>query len=430
MSRLGRVAVVGAGWAGLACAVELAAAGTPATVFESARQPGGRARAVELGGHRLDNGQHLLVGAYSETLRLMRRVGAVPERLFERRPLRLEFPGAFSLRVPDLPAPLNVACGLFGARGARLGEKIAAARFMQRLKRRHYRLLRDASVAEWLDAEGQHGALRRYLWEPLCLAALTTAPAQASAQLFANVLRDSLGGGRDAADMLLPKCDLGRLFPEPAAAYVAAHGGEVRLSARVSGIQRDGNGWLLACGERGERFDQVVLAIAPQHVPPLLIARPAHEPLLRQLADYDYEPIATAYLAYPAATRLACPMLGLPGPTGQWVFDRGQAGGNDGVFAFVLSAGGAWDRLGDEELCRRLHAELVAAVGPLPAPQWQRVIRERRATFSCRPQLPRPGQQTAERGLWLAGDYTWGDYPATLEGAVRSGVAAARGILG
>ena len=429
MSCLGRVAIVGAGWAGLACAVELVAAGIPVTVFESARQPGGRARALEIDGRRLDNGQHLLVGAYSETLRLMRRIGAAPERLFERRRLQLEFPGHFSLRIPDLPAPLNVACGLFGANGTSLGEKLSAALFMKRLKRRHYRLLRDSSVAVWLDAEGQQGALRRYLWEPLCLAALNTAPRQASAQVFANVLRDSLGGGRDAADMLLPKTDLGRLFPEPATNYITTHGGEVRLSARISALQRDGNGWLLACGEHSERFDQVVLAIAPQHVPPLLIARPAHEALLVQLADYDYEPIATAYLAYPQETRLSCPMLGLAGPVGQWVFDRGQAGGNDGVFAFVLSAEGKWDELGDAELCQRLHGELVAAVGPLPAPHWQRVIRERRATFSCRPQLPRPGQQTAERGLWLAGDYTWGDYPATLEGAVRSGVAAARGLL-
>ena len=96
------------------------------------------------------------------------------------------------------------------------------------------------------------------------------------------------------------------------------------------------------------------------------------------------------------------------------------------IFAFVLSAEGKWDNSATPNSASACIANWVAAVGPLPAPHWQRVIRERRATFSWRsPHLPRPGQQTAERGLWLAGDYV-GDYPATREGAVRSDVAAAR----
>lgn len=425
MSGFGRVAVVGAGWAGLACAAELAAADTNVTVFEASRQIGGRARSVELNGHLLDNGQHLIVGAYAETLRLMRLVGAEPDSSLQRMPLQLDYPGAFLLKLPLLPAPWHLALGLLNAKGAGLGEKLSAALFMQRLKWQGYCLRRDTTVAEWLDREGQRGALRRFLWEPLCLAALNTAPQHASAQVFANVLRDSLGGSSEATDLLLPRCDLGALFPEPAARFIAGQGGEIRLSARVNALQRDGNGWQI----NAERFDHVVLALAPQHVAPLLISRPAHDALLHQLSDYLYEPIGTAYLGYPADVRLPFPMLGLRGPLGQWVFDRGSMDGKHGVLAFVLSADGDWDKLEDGELAQNLHAELVAAIGPLPAPLWQRSIRERRATFSCRPNLPRPGPGTAERGLWLAGDYTYGDYPATLEGAVRSGVAAARQIL-
>lgn len=426
MSRFGRVAVVGAGWAGLACATELAAAETPVTVFEASRQPGGRARSIKFNGHTLDNGQHLIVGAYSETLRLMQRVGAQPETSLKRAPLQLDFPGAFHLQLPALPAPWHLAIGLMKAKGASLGEKLSAALFMQRLKRRHYRLARDTTVAEWLDSHGQTGTLRRFLWEPLCLAALNTAPQHASAQVFANVLRDSLGGDREATDLLLPRTDLGRLFPESAVRYIEAHDGEIRYSTRVTGLQREGNGWRIA----DQHFEQVVLALAPQHVAPLLVSRPAHEPLLRQLADYEYEPIGTAYLAYPEHVRLPFPMLGLCGPLGQWVFDRSEMGGPPGMMAFVLSAEGDWEKLEDHELAQKLHAELVAAIGPLPAPRWQRSIRERRATFSCRPGLQRPGPGTAERGLWLAGDYTYSDYPATLEGAVRSGIVAAREILG
>ncbi len=425
MNGFGQIAVIGAGWAGLACAVELAAAGRPVTVFEASRQLGGRARSVDLDGHVLDNGQHLLVGAYAETLRQIRRTGADPAQLFWRQPLRLDYPGAFRLRLPDLPAPWHLAAGLLAAEGAGWREKLSAALFMQRLKFDGFRLRRDTTVSEWLDAHRQRGAIRRFLWEPLCLAALNTAPQNASAQIFANVLRDSLGGPRGATDLLLQRSDLGRIFPEHAARYLAEHGGEIRRPHRVRELLRQDNGWRVD----GRHFDQAVLAVAPQHLPALLAARPVHEPLLRQVAEYDYEPIATVYLAYPERVRLPFPMLGLTGPLGQWVFDRSHQGGPAGMLAFVLSARGAWEDLDDGELARALHTELCAQLGPLPPPHWQRSIRERRATFCCRPNLARPGHLTGERGLWLAGDYTCADYPATIEGAVRSGVAAARAVL-
>ena len=133
-----KAAIVGAGWAGLSAAVELAQAGFRVTVFEAARQLGGRARSVEVQGHRLDNGQHLLVGAYRETLRLMRQVGADPDRLLKRLPLELSFPGGplpFRMRLPRLPSPWHLAAGLLTARGASLAEKISAARCMRSLQR-------------------------------------------------------------------------------------------------------------------------------------------------------------------------------------------------------------------------------------------------------------------------------------------------------
>jgi predicted NAD/FAD-dependent oxidoreductase len=152
------------------------------------------------------------------------------------------------------------------------------------------------------------------------------------------------------------------------------------------------------------------------------------------LRAYAYEPIGTVYLGYPPALNLPFPMLGLnggqSGRLGQWVFDRGLLGGADGVMGFVLSAEGAWDKRDNAALAAALHRELEKALGEKwPAPLWQQVIRERRATFSCRPNLLRPPIKTPLTGLWLAGDYVCADYPATLEGAVRSGVAAAREVL-
>ena len=426
-----KVAVVGGGWAGIAAAVELTAAGAQVVLFEAAKQIGGRARSVEFNGQLLDNGQHLLLGAYRETLRLMATVGADADQRLKRTTLDLHYPGAdFRLRLPRLPSPLNLAFGLLTARGVSFGEKLDAMRFMRTLQRSDYRLDEDCSVTELLDAHRQHGRLRRLLWEALCLAALNTAPQHASAQIFANVLRDSLGGTRADTDLLLPAADLDRVFALPAAAFIRSRQGEIRVSSRVDSIEPDDAG--LAIG--GERFDRVILATAPQHAAPLLTAHPETAATAALLAAYTFEPIGTVYAQYPPELRLPLPMLGLDNDTagtlGQWVVDRGQLGGAPGLMAFVLSANGDWDEMDSAPLLAALQRELEHALGrPLAPPRWHRLIRERRATFSCRPGLPRPTAATALPGLWLAGDYVCGDYPATLEGAVRSGIVAASGAL-
>ena len=423
-----KVAVIGGGWAGLAASVELSAAGATVTVFEAAKQLGGRARRVDIHGHALDNGQHILLGAYRETLRLINRVGARPERVLKRLPLALRHPAAgFSLELPGLPAPLHLAAGLLSAKGCSVCEKFSAVRFMLALQADHYRLATDCTVAELLDRHGQSGAVRRFMWEPLCLAALNTPADKASAQIFANVLRDSLGGDRADTELLLPTVDLGRIFPDAAAEFVTARGGRIVLSTRINALDP-------SLQIEGERFDHLVLATAPQHAAALLEKHVQTSPVAAQLADYDYEPIATLYAGYPPEVTLPCPMLGLesrtPGGLGQWVFDRSALTGTPGVMAFVLSANGVWDEHDSEALLAALHGELENALGKkLPAALWHQLIRERRATFSCRPNLPRPTTQTPLNGLWLAGDYVCAGYPATLEGAVRSGVTAARMVL-
>ena len=422
-----QVAIVGGGWAGLACAVTLSEAGIPVCVFEAARQLGGRARRLDIAGRPLDNGQHILLGAYRETLRLMRLCGADPEQLLLRRPLELNYPAdGIRLRLPHLPAPFHLAAGLLLARGMPLAEKWAAVRFIRALQACNYRLAEDTSVAELLRRYDQGNTLLRVLWQPLCLAALNTAPEHASAQIFANVLRDALGGIAENSDLLLPRTDLSRIFPDAAAHFITEHGGEIRLSARVRQIEHYGQDFVI----NGERFAQVVVSSGPQHAGALLRDHEEVRPTASMLDTYRYEPIATAYLAYPEALRAGFPMLGMRGPFGQWVFDRGQLDGQEGIAACVLSAQGDWEKLDDETLAKALHSEVQETLGrALPEPTWQRIIRERRATFSCRPCLARPATKTGLPELWLAGDYVCADYPATLEGAVRSGVVAAHSIL-
>ncbi|MCX7155771.1 MAG: hydroxysqualene dehydroxylase HpnE [Rhodocyclales bacterium] len=415
-----KIAIIGAGYAGLAAAVELSTAGSQVEVFEASRVPGGRARATQIEGFSVDNGQHILVGAYTETLRLMRAVGANPDRLLKRTPLRFEFPGEFVMSAPRLPAPLHTAFALLLARGLDWREKWAAIRLMQGLQARKFVVEPDITVAQWLERNKTPSRQRRLLWEPLCIAALNTPAERASAQVLANVLRDSLGGTRSASDMLLPQVDLTALFPEPAAKFIAERGGMVHTGHRVGTLERDGDAWRI---DGAGPFPQVIVAVAPYHLGNLL---PEMAP---QVAHFDWEPIVTSYFSYPDWVRLAQPMLGVDAGLAQWLFDRGQLCGQYGLIAAVISARGRHLDLPTAELERGIHEEIARIVPDLPAPLSVQTITEKRATFACVPNLRRPPARTALPGLWLAGDYVAGDYPATIEGAVRSGVAAARQVL-
>ena len=415
------LAVVGAGYAGMAAAVELAAAGHAVDVFEASRIAGGRARAAQIEGFTVDNGQHILVGAYSETLRLMRAVGVHPDRVLKRTPLRFEFPGEFLMQAPRLPAPLHTAFALLLAQGLDWREKLAAIALMRRLQADRYRIEPDRTVSAWLEASKTPSRQRRLLWEPLCIAALNTPADRASAQVLANVLRDSLGGSREASDMLLPQVDLTALFPGPAAEFVCRRGGSVRFGARVTALRREADAWWVA--DQGP-YRQVVLAVAPYHLAALL------PELAPAVAHFDWEPIVTSYFRYPAGVRLPQAMLGVDGGLAQWLFDRGLLCDQHGLIAAVISARGRHLELPIVELERAIHAEIARIVPGLPLPLKVQTITEKRATFACVPNLTRPAARTALPGLWLAGDYVAGDYPATLEGAVRSGVTAAHHILG
>ena len=417
------VAIIGAGWAGMAAAVALADAKIPVTVFEAARHLGGRARSVEIEGIQLDNGQHMLIGAYRETLRLMRVVGADPDKLLLRAPLAIEYPGKFSLRAPRLPAPLHLLAALLTAGGLTWHERLAAMRFIAAMRRGAYRIAADMPVGELLAQQRQTGALARYLWEPLCVSALNTPAATASAQAFLNVLRDGLDGAREASDFLIPRTDLGRLFPGPAAEFVRASGGAVRLGTPVRVLDRAGDGFVL--DDRPGRYTHAIVAVGPHQIDALLDRFPTLATTRQSLAAFVYEPIYTCYLQYPPDVSMPQAMTGFDGGTIQWIFDRGRLNGSAGLLAAVISARGAHQSVSQDVVASAMHRELAAYLPGLSQPLWSRVIAEKRATFSCRPGVARPGNQTAVGNLYLAGDYTASDYPATLESAVRSGVLAA-----
>ena len=421
-----RIAIIGGGYAGMAAAVRLAELGRKPTVFEAGKVLGGRARRIDYRGAVLDNGQHILSGAYTELLRMMALVG-VPPGAWRRTPLTLNISPDFSLRAPRLPAPLHLAFALLTARGLNLGERWAVIRLMRALERCRFKVNPGWSVAHLLAHHRQPARLVRNLWQPLTISALNTPLATASAQVFACVLRDAFASTREASDLILPLVDLSALFPAPAADWLTARGGEVRIGTRIARIDRNmqdsGQQWAVHTSELAnsayELFDRVIVAVAPHQLESL--ALPAT--LLPQALSF--EPIYTIYLQYAQSVPLQHAMLGRVTGHCQWFFDREQLSGACGLVAAVISASGAHESLDQSELAQRAHNELQTHVGTLPPPLWHKVVAEKFATFACTPALQRPATETALPGLYLAGDYVACDYPATLEAAVRNGAHAA-----
>ena len=424
-----RLAVVGGGWAGLAAAVSATQAGHQVTLFEASRSLGGRARALPStlpNGMLLDNGQHILIGAYGETLALMRSLGVYPESSLLRLPLSMQFPDGSGLRLPDWPMPLDLLAGILCARGWSLADKWSLLRTTSRWQLSGFHCEAETSVAQLCD--GLSPALMQSLIEPLCVSALNTPSERASGQVFLRVLKDSLLGGKGSSNLLIPRTDLSSLLPDAAASWLAEHGALLRLGQRVTQLQHQGQ-WLLD----GQAFDAVIWATDASVAAQAIARASAGQALQSTLSDWAaqtaalrFESIATVYLQA-GTTRLAQPMLALrstPECPAQFVFDRGQLGGPVGLLAFVVSASSDERAVLQTKVLHQAQLQLGLRGTELQPVQ---TVVEKRATFACTPGLQRPPQVIAP-GLLACGDYVAGPYPATLEGAVRSGKAAAMAL--
>lgn len=422
------VAIIGGGYAGMAAALTLSEAGVPVAVYEANAQLGGRARRVEVNGVALDNGLHILAGAYRETLRLVHSLHPNPATVLLRLPLDWRIHNHFRFKAVRLPAPLHLAVGLVTVKGAPWRERIAAARFMQAMRAARFQLAHDTTVQALLVTHHQGESFVRHLWAPLCLAALNTPLARASAQVFLNVLRDGLDASADAGEMLIARCDLSTLLPDPAAERLRARGHIVRTSCTVESLHLDGREVMVRARGESQRYTHVILAVSPHRASALLADLPSLAPVAAALAVLRYQPIYSVYFQFDGAVRLPWPMLGLRG-LAQWVFDREAICDQRGLLGAVISAEGAHQHMTHAQLADVVHREIIDALGPLPPLAWHQVIAEKRATFECSVALVRPSTRTALPNIHLAGDYTAGDYPATLESAVRSGIKAAAQVI-
>lgn len=430
------VVVVGGGWSGLAAAVELALAGTQVTLVEAATTLGGRARGIVHRGVSLDNGQHLLLGAYRETLRLLARIGVSEQTVVQRRTLELIYHGAegkrVCLRAPRLPAPWHLLAAILTAEGMAFSTRWALLRACVWLRVRNFTLPRDMTVEEWANQLRQPEEAVRYFWEPLCVAALSTAYTRASAQVFLRVCRDAFSQNRTDSDLLVVKRPLAEILPGPAERFLKRHRASIHLGCRAQRllIERDRVQGLV-CSDRVIHAEHVILAVPVDPMMDLLQGIPSLNAVMGRLTGIFSEPISTVYLRYPRALALPSPMVGLLNGPGQWLFDLAYHG-EPGRVAVVISGSGKFTRWSKNELERAVVAQLELCFSGWGQPLEMMTVREKRAALACRVDISklRPPQATPVSGLWLSGDLTDPDYPSTLEAAVRSGVRCARSVLG
>jgi uncharacterized protein with NAD-binding domain and iron-sulfur cluster len=464
------VLVIGGGVAGLAAATALAEAGQRVLVLEARGELGGRATAFRdrETGELVDNGQHVLLGCYRESFRLLRRVGAAHNVRVQP---ALEVPcigpdGRRSvLRCPAwLPSPLHLLGGVLAWDGLSWKDRLRVLRVagpLMRARRRFrpdaeaaqsqvsagkpvgpagelgapsrgFRLQAEETVAAWLTRHGQRGRLRDWLWEPLAIAALNQSPEEAAAEPFVRVLAEMFGPNRVDASLVLPLTPLHEMYAHPARRYIESRGGEVRLNALARvGIER---GRVARVEVRGEPVAaRAVVAAVPWHALETLLTGDV-APIAETIASASRmrsKPIVTVNLWYDRAV-MDEPFVGLPGRDMHWVFDKRLAFGERASHLSLVASGADALVGADTATLVALAAREVAAAIPGARDAVLRhgtAVREKRATFSLAPGEPqRPGAETRVEGLVLAGDWIDTGLPGTIESAALAGHRAAAAI--
>jgi len=430
------VTIIGGGWAGLAAAVRLSRHGFKVSVLEASRQLGGRARAVKFGQNHVDNGQHIMLGAYSQLLRLLEEIGVREKDVLKRISLDLKFGNSrntyFHLRTFNLPSPSNLFFGLLGARGLNFIDRVAIIRAVLRMRLVNFRMAKDLPLKEYLYQSGQTSNTIDFLWEPLCISVLNTPIESASTELFLNVIRDAFFGKKSDSDMLLPLGHLNTFFPDPAMEYIEKHNGTISLATRVQSLKFRKNTLEGVQTKKGYiKTRKVVLATSPEQAYVLMRDCGQLEKIASRIGKLRSLPISTLYLRYPRSVSLGRDFIGFQGCHTQWLFDREKLTGDSGVLAAVISGPGEHMAMSVEKLTKLLINEIAEQYPELPHPVETKLIREKLATIASSAGINkiRVKNKTPVKGLWIAGDYTDTGYPSTLEGAVRSGLRCAESII-
>ncbi|MEP7271753.1 MAG: hydroxysqualene dehydroxylase HpnE [Acidobacteriota bacterium] len=435
--------IIGGGFSGLAAAVELATHNREVILLERRSFLGGRAYSFtdRTTGDTIDNGQHLLMGCYHDTIGFLKRIGASGNLKFQKR-TRVEFlhptAGSATFSCPKLPAPMHLLAGLARLSSLRWTDRLAALRVGLAAQNGRYEELADVTVREWLSGLGQSRRIQERFWDPLALATLNESPARASADMFVRVIHDAFLTTYSDSQIVISRVGLSDLYTRDAARFIEGRGGTVRLNADVERIDFSRDRATTVVLRGGERLEGRSVTSA---VPPGALARMLPDEVtsswkgFRDLGAFRSSPIVSINLWYDREVT-TLEFAGLQDSRVDWVFNKNAISGKQSQrqhLALVISGAHAVSRLTKDELIQLGDQEVRRF---FPSARQARllhsfVVREHEATISHTVGVARlrPPQQTPMSNFFLAGDWTQTGLPATIEGAVRSGQICARSIL-
>jgi hydroxysqualene dehydroxylase len=420
--------IVGGGWAGLACAVSLVKNRVNPLILEAASQLGGRARSVNFADLVVDNGQHVMLTAYKEVHNLLEYL-QVPPQSTSKQLFYLHILNNLKIKLPNLPTPFNLMFGLLLAQGLTINEKYFLVKFALHLHKTKYTVTNDCNTEEYFLKLKTPPRLTEMFFKPLVVSALTTPFNVASSQVFLKVLKRSFVDGHNNSKWVFINTHLSELMPMPAKKYLLHNNINIKNNCRVISIAKQSELFKIKAGTELFFAKKIVLATHPRALLKInFINFPELDYIINKVKKITFQPITTIYYKFAQEIKLPSRIIGVIDCLGDFVF---QSTKYNNLLSVVISS--TTKRIPREHgiLAQTVFVELQCYFS-LPEYLDYKVIQEKFAAFTCSSNINsiRPSSTTAVENLFLAGDYTDTQLPATLEGAVQSGLTCANLVLG
>ena len=430
------IAIIGAGIAGLSAAEHLSGKGHNVHVYEIKPSPGGRIYSLKdkTTGDMVDNGQHILVGAYRRTLQLMELSGTT-EKLKTYNGLDIQFRANdvfHRIKYCSLPGKLSALGGLLGFTALNLKEKMKLISFASKVNNENYSALKDDCYS-YLLKNGQSMKVIKFFWEPLILATINNKPKDAPAKLLVKILQDAFFKGNKESALILPKVDLSKLIV-PLTETLADRGVKFHFGTNIRSVNLDESTCKGLITSKNEfDADAVISTVQPNILARLL---PEKVNISGTLKSFSFSPIISTYLWYDRQF-LAEDIYALIDTNIQWVFNKRNFSENDPVIkekypaflSLTTSAAGDMIKMRSEDIIKTADKEIKHVFPEADRAELLhgKVIKEKQATFKADifTENIRPDSKTGIQNFYLAGDWTNTSYPATIEGAALSGLNAA-----